>query len=233
MDSRRVANLRIAIYVALVLILIGVLAITGNIPSSSEARDFGDDFGPLAPILYVPLFVIANFAIAWVILAGAAGLLFGTAAGTPLALAGVTLAALAQMAVARRLAGEHRGYLLPQRTKRIENFLTENGVVAVMESRIVPLLPYGVVNYSAGLTHLSYRDMALGTVIGAAPKVFAYTALAGSLDDITSPEALTAIALILVLGAAGALFVWRQTGWNPLRRGAPGAPPEASPHRPR
>jgi uncharacterized membrane protein YdjX (TVP38/TMEM64 family) len=233
MDSRRVANLRIASYLALVLILIGVLAITGSIPSSDEARDFADQLGPLAPILYVPLFVIANFAIAWVILAGAAGLLFGTAAGTPLALAGVTAAALTQMAIARRLAGEHRGKLLPQRTRRIENFLTENGAVAVMESRIVPLLPYGVVNYSGGFTHLSYRDMAVGTVIGAAPKVFAYTALGGSLDDITSPEALTAFALIVILGLAGALFVWRRLGWNPLRRGAPGAPPEASPHRPR
>src|SRR5215218_9660358 len=157
MDSRRPAIRRIVIYAAVSLLLVGTLAVTGNIPSSSEARDFGDSLGPLAPILYVPLFVLANFAIAWVILAGAAGLLFGTAAGTPLALAGVTLAALTQMAVARRLAGEHRGRLLPQRTRRIENFLTENGAVAVMESRIVPVLPYGIVNYSGGLTHLSYR----------------------------------------------------------------------------
>src|SRR6187551_2706393 len=138
MESRRPAITRIAIYAAMSLVLVGTLAVTGNIPSSSEARDFGDDLGPLAAILFVPLFVLANFLIAWIILAGAAGLLFGTAAGTPLALAGVTLAALAQMAVSRRLAGEHRGLLLPRRTKRIENFLTDNGAVAVMESRVVP-----------------------------------------------------------------------------------------------
>jgi uncharacterized membrane protein YdjX (TVP38/TMEM64 family) len=233
MESRRPAITRIAIYAALSLALVGTLAVTGNIPSASEARDFGDDLGPLAAILFVPLFVLANFAITWPILAGAAGLLFGTAAGTPLALAGVTLAALTQMGVARRLAGEHRGTLLPQRTKRIENFLTENGTVAVMESRIVPVLPYGVVNYSAGLTHLSYRDMAVGTVIGAAPKVFAYTALGGSLGNLTSPEAITAVALLVILALAGALFVWRRVGGNPLRRGAPGTPQEASPHRPR
>jgi uncharacterized membrane protein YdjX (TVP38/TMEM64 family) len=229
MDSRRPAIARMVIYAALSLALVGTLAVTGNIPSSSEARDFADDLGPLAPVLFVPLFVVANFAIAWVILAGAAGLLFGTAAGTPLALAGVTAAALTQMAIASRLAGSHRGRLLPERTKRVENFLTENGAVAVMESRIVPLLPYGVVNYSAGLIHLSYRDMALGTVIGAAPKVFAYTALGGSLDDLTSPEAITAVVLLAILGLAGALFVWRQIGVNPMRRGARAAPPEASP----
>ena len=126
------------------------------------------------------------------------------------------------MAVA--LAGEHRGRLLPQRTRRVENFLTENGAVAVMESRIVPLLPWGVVNYSAGLTHFSYRDMALGTAIGAAPKVFAYTALGGNLDDLTSPEVITAVALLVILGLAGALFVWRQIGGIPWRRAAPGTP---------
>ena len=227
MDSRRPAIRRIAIYGAAWALLFGTLAVTGNIPSSSEARDFADDLGALAPLLFVPLFVLINFVIAWAILAGAAGLLFGTAAGTPLALAGVTAAALTQMAVARRLAGGHHGRLLPQRTKRVENFLTDNGAVAVMESRVVPLLPYGVVNYCGGLTHLSYRDMAVGTVIGAAPKVFAYTALGGSLDDLTSPEALTAIALLVILGIAGALFVRSRLVASRPPREPQGTPPPA------
>ena len=230
MDSRRPAIRRIVIYAAVSLTLVGALAVTGNIPSSSEARDFADELGPLAPVLFVPLFVVVNFVVAWVILAGAAGLLFGTVGGTALALAGLTAASLTQMGIARRLAGTHRGRLLPERTRSVENFLTENGAVAVMESRIVPLLPYGIVNYSAGLTHLSYRDMALGTLIGAAPKVFAYTALGGNLDDLTSPEVITAVVLLVILALAGALFVWRQIGGIPWRRAAPGAPPEASTH---
>jgi uncharacterized membrane protein YdjX (TVP38/TMEM64 family) len=228
-EPRRFAIRRIAVYAAVWLIVLGALALTGNIPSSSEARDFVDDLGALGPLLYVPLFLVVNFVIAWPILAGAAGLLFGTAAGTPLALLGVTAASLAQMAVARRLAGDHRGRLLPKRTKRIEKFLTENGTLAVMESRIVPVLPYGLVNYSAGLTHLPYSAMAVGTVIGAAPKVFVYTALGGSLDDLTSPEALVALALWVLLGLAGAAFLWRQTGGNPWRRAKRGTPPEPSP----
>jgi len=233
MDSPRPAIRRIAIYAAVVGVVFAIALATGSIPSSDEARDFGNDLGPAAPFLFVPLFVVATFLIAWVILAGAAGLLFGTAAGTPLALAGVTLASLAQMAVSRRLAGEHRGKLLPRRTKRIENFLTENGTVAVMESRIVPILPYGLVNYSAGLTHLPYKAMALGTLIGAAPKVFAYTALGGSLGNLTSPEALTAIALLVILAIGGALFVRTQLAASRPPREAQGTPPAPSPRLPR
>jgi uncharacterized membrane protein YdjX (TVP38/TMEM64 family) len=74
----------------------------------------------------------------------------------------------------------------------------------------VPLLPWGIVNYSAGLTRLHYRALALGTLIGGAPKVFAYTALGGSLDNLASPEAIAAVVLLAALALAGALFVRRQ-----------------------
>ena len=66
---------------------------------------------------YVPLFVLANFLITWPVLAGATGLLFGTLAGFPLALTAVTVASLVQMGISRRLAGEHHGALLPERTR--------------------------------------------------------------------------------------------------------------------
>jgi uncharacterized membrane protein YdjX (TVP38/TMEM64 family) len=210
MDSRRVAFRRMAIYAAAVGSIFAIAAVTGSLPSPDEARDWGEDLGDFAYVAFVPLFVVVNFVVTWPILAGAAGLLFGTAAGTPLVLAGVTGASLAQMLVARRLAAGHHGNLLPERTKAIEDFLTRYGAVAVMESRIVPLLPWGLVNYSAGLTRLQFREMAAGTVIGAAPKVFAYTALGGSLGNLDSPEALVAIALLAALALAGALFVRRQ-----------------------
>lgn len=205
--SRRTVIWRVVAYGAVLLLVLGVAVINGSLPSPEEVRDWAEGLGDLAYVAFVPLFVIANFVIPWGILAGAAGLLFGTAAGTPLALAGVTGAALAQMFVSRRLAGGHHGSLLPERVRGLETFLTRHGTVAVMESRIVPLLPYGAVNFSAGLTTLRFREMALGTVVGGAPKVFAYTALGGSLTDVGSPEGVAALVLILALALAGALLV--------------------------
>jgi uncharacterized membrane protein YdjX (TVP38/TMEM64 family) len=208
--SKRTALRRMALYGAAVGIVFAAAALTGSLPTPGEARDWGDELGGFGYVAYVPLFVLLNFIVAWPILVGATGLLFGVAAGTPLALAGVTCAALAQMLVARKLASGHHGKLLPERTRAVEDFLTRYGAVAVMESRIVPLLPWGLVNYSAGLTRLQYRDMAVGSVVGGAPKVFAYTALGGSLNKLDSPEALVAVALLAVLAVAGALFVRRQ-----------------------
>jgi uncharacterized membrane protein YdjX (TVP38/TMEM64 family) len=205
-----VAVRRVVAYGVVLVTAFTLVAVTGLLPSPDEARDFGKDLGDFAYVAFVPLFVVCNFVITWPILAGAAGLLFGTAAGTPLALAGVTAAALTQMLVARRLAAGHHGSLLPERTRRVEEFLTEHGAVAVMETRIIPVLPFGVVNFSAGLTRMRYRDLALGTVVGAAPKVFAYTALGGSLTNLRSPEAIVAVALLVVFALLGAVFLKRR-----------------------
>jgi uncharacterized membrane protein YdjX (TVP38/TMEM64 family) len=208
--SRRLAIRRLVAYGVVLATVFTVLAATGSLPSPDEARNFGEDLDWFAYVAFVPLFVICNFVITWPILAGAAGLLFGTAVGTPLALAGVTAAGVTQMFVARRLAAGHHGSLLPQRTRGIEEFLTEHGAVAVMESRIVPVLPFGIVNFSAGLTRLPYRDLALGTVVGAGPKVFAYVALGGSLSNLGSPEAIVAVALLVIFAVLGGVVVKRR-----------------------
>ena len=208
--SRRTVVRRVVAYGAVLTLVLGVAVVTRSLPSPEEVRDWAEGLGDLAYVAFVPLFVVANFVIAWSILAGAAGLMFGTAVGTPLALAGVTGAALAQMFVSRRLAAGHHGSLMPERLRAAEDFLTRHGTVAVMESRIVPLLPYGVINFSAGLTTLRFREMALGTVVGASPKVFAYTALGGSLTNLGSPEGFVAIGLLVALALAGALLVRRR-----------------------
>ena len=210
--GRRYALLRIGALAAVLAALFAVLVLTGSFPTAGEIRDHGDELGPLAVVVAVPAFVVLNFAITWAILAGASGLLFGAALGTPISLAGVVCGALAQMAVARYVAGEHAGGLLPPRARAIEGFLQRRGVVAVMEARIVPALPWGAVNYGGGLTSLRFRDMAIGTAIGGAPKVFGYTALGGSLANLDAIEAKVAIALMVVVAIAGAVVVRRELG---------------------
>jgi uncharacterized membrane protein YdjX (TVP38/TMEM64 family) len=201
---------RLAAFGALLAVAFAVGSATGSIPGADEVREWGEDLGPIAPIAFVPVFVVLNFLVTWPLLAGAAGLVFGTPAGVPLTLAGVTGAALTQMAVSRYLAGDAAGRLLPRRVQGLERFLERNGWVAVMESRIVPLLPFGLVNFAAGLTRLHFRQMALGTVIGAFPKVFGYVALGGSLSDLGAPEAKVAIAMLVAVAIGGGIFVRRQ-----------------------
>jgi uncharacterized membrane protein YdjX (TVP38/TMEM64 family) len=151
-----------------------------------------------------------NFVVPWPIIAGATGAVFGTAAGTPIAVAGVLLATSLQFGTARTTAGQHLRERMLARVPRIDALLARNGFLAVFYSRIVPAIPWGAVNYAAGLARVRLRDVLLATLAGGTPKVFAYVALGGSLDDLRRPEALVAIGLLITLGLVGLVVARRQ-----------------------
>ncbi len=201
--------LRVAVLVAVAAGL-AALALSGVAPSSDELRDWGDDLGAAGPLLWPLVFALVNFVVPWPILAGATGAVFGTAAGTPIALAGVLLAATLQFALARTTAGEHLRGRAQARLPRLDALLARNGFLAVFYSRIVPVVPWGVVTYAAGLARVRLRDLLLATVAGGTPKVFAYVALGGSFDDLSRPEALVAIGMLVMLALAGLVIARRQ-----------------------
>jgi uncharacterized membrane protein YdjX (TVP38/TMEM64 family) len=66
-----------------------------------------------------------------------------------------------------------------------------------------------MVNYAAGLSPIALRNFAGATALGCAPRAFAYTALGGSLDDVGSPEAISAYVVLVVMAVAG-LFLARR-----------------------
>lgn len=197
--------------VAVLLITAGIVALwlSGAAPSADRLRDWGDGLGAAAPLLWPPLFALANFIVPWPILAGVTGALFGTAAGTLLALAGVLIASSLQFGMARHAAGESLRRRVQHRIPRIDALLARNGFLAVFYSRIIPGVVWGLVNYAAGLARVRLRELLLATVAGGTPKVFAYVALGGSFSDLSRPEALVALGTLVALGVTG-LFVARR-----------------------
>jgi uncharacterized membrane protein YdjX (TVP38/TMEM64 family) len=205
------ARLRLGVFAALVLGLFVAATASGTLPNSGEVRDWADDLGWVGPVVFIPaaagglcLFVPGP------VLAGAAGLLFGTAAGTPIALSFIVLGAVMQMWISRHLAGDAAAQLLPQRVKRFDRFIEERGFWAVFYMRLAPAIPYNLVNYGAGLTSLKAQSMAAGTAVGGLPRTFAWVALGGNLDDLGSTEAKVAIALLVAMALFGAALARRQ-----------------------
>jgi uncharacterized membrane protein YdjX (TVP38/TMEM64 family) len=178
--------------------------------SSENVRDTVDDAGPVAPLVFVA--VSAGLTVACVpgpLLAGAAGLLFGTALGTPTAIAAATLGATAAAAISRRFGAGAVDELSGRRVTALQDWIAARGFLAVLYARILPGVPYSLVNYAAGLTRVPLAVFATATAIGCAPRAFAYTALGGSLDDLGSPEALVAFAVLVGMALAGLGFAWR------------------------
>ena len=205
------ARLRLAVFAALVLGLFLVATASGSLPSADEVRDWGDGLGWAGPVVFIPAAACGLcLFLPGPVLAGAAGLLFGTAGGTPVALAFIVLGAVMQMSISRYLAGDAAAQLLPERVKQFDTFIEQRGFWAVFYMRLAPAIPYNLVNYGAGLTSLKVRSMAAGTAIGAAPRSFAWVALGGSLDDLGSTEAKVAIALLVAMAVTGAFLARRQ-----------------------
>jgi len=199
-----------AIVLAVVAGAVLALAITGSVPSTGRVREFGDSLGGAAPFVWPLVFALISMLVPWPISAGATGLLFGTALGTLLALSGVLVQAAVQFWLARRVAGEHLRRRVLERAPRVSAALERNGLLASFYGRIVPGLPWGMVNYAAGLARVGLPAVWIATVAGGTPKVFAYVALGGNFDDLSAPEAKAAIAVMAAMALAGLLVLRRQ-----------------------
>jgi uncharacterized membrane protein YdjX (TVP38/TMEM64 family) len=177
----------------------------------ADVRDWVDGVGPLAPLAFVAVSsLLTPLMFPGPLLAGASGLLFGTALGFPVTLAGAVLGACLAFSLSRYVAGDAIEQLAGPRLKAIEELVSRRGFVSVLYARIAPGVPYSLVNYAAGLTRIPLAVFAAATAIGTAPRAFAYTALGGSLGNLRSPEAAVAVAVLVVMGSLGLALLYRE-----------------------
>ena len=98
-----------------------VLYATGSAPSADELRDWGEDLGWAGTIVWPVLFAVVNFVVPWPLLAGATGLVFGTAGRHAAGAAGGAARRQSlQMLLARHLAGPHLRERMLARAPRID-----------------------------------------------------------------------------------------------------------------
>ena len=169
-----------------------------------------DGLGAAAPATYIALYAVSTtFLIPAAPFTVAAGLLFGPAPGTLIALAGATLGATGAFSLGRLLGRDAARQIGGKQVARIDGFLRDRGFVAVLVLRLVPLFPYNVINVTAGVTGLRIRDYVAATAIGIIPGTVVYVALGGTITDPTSPTFLGALAAFALL-TIGAGFAARR-----------------------
>jgi len=223
--TRSAARWRVAAFVVALGAVFVTVASSGGL-SSDRVRDAIDPLGAAA----VPGFVIVSALLTCALfpgplLAGASGLLFGTALGTPVAIAAATLGATLAFCIARYFAHDAVQTLTPERVRPLQDWIERRGFWAVLYARIAPGVPYSLVNYAAGLTRVRLLAFAAATALGVAPRAFAYTALGGSLDNLASPEAIVAYVALVVMALTGVVLLRaeRARGRTARVEGAPTA----------
>lgn len=192
--------------IVLAVVVVGatvVFAVLGG-PSPTEIEDGIRRAGPAAPVAFVVLYAVLTVLVfPGSVLTIAGGIVFGTTLGTVLAVVGASLGSAGAYLVGRRLGREQVAKLAGSRIGPIDEWLERRGFVAVLYARLLPVVPFNILNYVAGVTSIRFRDYLLASVIGIVPGTFAYAALGGSFRDPTSPLFLTAVGLIVLLIAAG------------------------------
>ena len=186
------------------------VALTGDL-SSERVRGWVDGYGVAGPLVFIAVSSCLTVALfPGPLLAGAAGLLFGTALGTPVAICSATLGAVLAFSVSRWIAHDAVEELAGPRVRAARGWVGRRGFWSVLYARLAPGIPYNLVNYGAGLAPIRLRDFTAATAIGCAPRAFAYAALGGPLDDLTSPAAIAAVVVLIVMALGGLVALRRE-----------------------
>jgi uncharacterized membrane protein YdjX (TVP38/TMEM64 family) len=162
--------------------------------------------GAWAPALFVLCYALGTSlllpATPLNLLAGAA---FGPVVGTALTSAGALVGAVADFALARSVGRRGAADRLAQKWPKIGGELRRGGAWYVFAMRLLPVIPYGVVSYAAGVSPIRFRDYFWsslpGTVLGILPFV-----LIGS-SGVRVLQRGSVLPLVASMGAAGTLVL--------------------------
>jgi uncharacterized membrane protein YdjX (TVP38/TMEM64 family)/rhodanese-related sulfurtransferase len=134
--------------------------------------------GAWGPALYMGVYVLATVHfLPGAVLTLAGGALFGPIWGTFYSLGGATIGATAAFAIARYVAADWVARRAGPRARRLIDGVEKEGWRFVAFVRLVPLLPFNLLNYALGLTRIRLVHYALASYIFMLPGALAYSYL--------------------------------------------------------
>jgi uncharacterized membrane protein YdjX (TVP38/TMEM64 family) len=187
-----------------------VVALTVDLPSVAAARGSVDGAGGaawaamvlgLALILLTP---VPRSAISVLL-----GVVAGFGPGLAVALAGGLLGGLAAFGLSRALGRPAIARLAGPRLDRLDRVMADRGFWALLVGRLLPVVPFVVLSYGAGLTAVRPAPYALATAIGLVPGTVVQVGIGASAGALagwtTVATAAPVVAAVLVLAGGTAL----------------------------
>ena len=146
--------------------------------SPSNIENIVVSMGRWAPIAFIVVYILMTILMLPVTPASlAAGILFGPYWGILYILIASSTAASGAFFFSRWLGEGYVSRLVKKRFKKLDAFearLEENGFPAVLILRLLPVFPFGALNYALGLTRVNFRHYLPATMIGILPASFSY-----------------------------------------------------------
>ncbi|MDJ0354295.1 TVP38/TMEM64 family protein [Pseudarthrobacter sp. PH31-O2] len=175
--SRRRAVIRLGILLVLVAAA-AVAALLFPLPPVEDIRSYFGTAGWWAPAAFILGYAALTLApVPKNVLSVAAGLVFGFAGGIAVVFIAAILGSVAAFWLGRWLGREAVEKFTGARVEKVDELLRRRGLAAMIGVRLVPVLPFTVINYTAGLTSILWWPYFLGTAIGILPGTVSFVTL--------------------------------------------------------
>lgn len=195
---------------------VGIALLKGISPTQLQA--WVRQAGIWAPLVYILLYTLATILIlpsTPLNLAG--GAIFGPWIGTLWTTIAAVVAAVVAFVFTRTVGRQWIAQKLAGRWQAIDADIQHSGLFYMFALRLQPVIPYGLVNFAAGLSSISFKDYLIGTTLGTPPGILPFIML-GSYGL----RALQTGDFLPLLGALGlASLLIAGAGWYYRRRRDP------------
>lgn len=131
-----------------------------------------DDRGPVALLWFAGLMaLVVIFMLPGLLFTAGAGFVFGVTLGSVAVIAGTAIGAVAAFLIARFALGRRARVWIRRRNRLalLDEELGARGWRLVLLTRLMPLFPFKLSNYLFGLSRISLRGFAGGTLVGIVP----------------------------------------------------------------
>lgn len=215
--ARQVPLWRLAVTTAVVVILVAV-ALLVQVPTAVQLRNWAQPLGPWFPLAFlVAHAAITVFPFPRTAFTLAAGLLFGPWLGVVLAVAASALSALAVLVMMRVFGWQLSRLVRHPKIRSLDARLRRRGWPAVVSLRLIPAIPFSVINYAAGASAIRPLPYTAATLVGLLPGTAAVVVLGDGLTGDVSPLLLLVSACTAAVGVALLVYEVR------IHRRQPGA----------
>ena len=194
------------VFTILILLLLGGLCwYLGTLVTPQELQAALQGLGSWAAVAYIGLFtLLPAFFFPVAVLALAGGLLFGLWWGSLYTFIGAILNCTLMFFLARYVGRDQVERLIERKLseawqQRLRNLNSSGGFLLLIILRLIPAVPYNLINYAFGLSAMAYPTYILASAIGIIPGTFAFINIGDKALDVTSPDFWIAIGLLLLL----------------------------------
>jgi len=211
MRRRRGATARRLILLAVLLAGIASAFIWRRDLTVLQIQAFVAGLGPWGPLVFMVLYAVGPaFLVPGLPFDLAAGILFGPVWGTVYSLVGATAGATVAFLAARTVGRDWTEEKLSGPLRKLKEGVDKGGWEFVAFVRLVPVIPFNLLNYALGLTRIRLVPYVLASFVFMAPAaaVYVYAGWAGG-EAIAGEGTIseTVVRVLVALSALGVLAV--------------------------